>query len=64
MGKIIRTVSELDGMDVDLALFAYSACQDLAVHVNFMGIPAQALQQLIKCRMTFIFIAGDQGSIP
>ena len=63
MGKIIRTVSELNGMDVYLALFTDSACQDLAVHVNFMGIPAQALQQLIKCTVACLFIAGVQGSI-
>ena len=29
------TISELDGMDVDLALFADSARQDLDVRVNF-----------------------------
>ena len=29
------TISELDGMDVDLARFADSACQDVGVHVNF-----------------------------
>ena len=29
------TISELDGMDVDLASFADSALQDLDVHVNF-----------------------------
>jgi len=29
------TISELDGMDVDLASFADSARQDLDVHVNF-----------------------------
>ena len=30
------TISELDGMDVDLACFVGSARQDLGVHVNFM----------------------------
>ena len=63
MGKIIRTVWELDGMDVDLAFFADSARQDLAVHVNFMWIPAQALEELINYRMTLIFIIGPQGSV-
>ena len=48
-------------MDVDLALVAESACQNLGVHVKFMGIPAQALEQVIKCKMTYIFIAGHQG---
>ena len=37
------TISELDGMDVDLARFVGSARQDLGVHVNFMWIPVQAL---------------------
>ena len=34
------TISELDGIDVDLARFAGSARQDLDVRVNFMWIPA------------------------
>ena len=29
------TISELDGMDVDLARFAVLARQDVDVHVNF-----------------------------
>ena len=29
------TISELDGMDVNLALFVCSALQDVDVHVNF-----------------------------
>ena len=55
------TISELDGMDVDLARFAGSARQDLDVRVNFTWIPAQAVEQVIKFRMTPIFIAGHQG---
>ena len=55
------TVSDLDGLDVDLARFAHSARQDLDVNVNFTWIPAQALEQVIKFRMTPIFIAGRQG---
>ena len=55
---MIMTISELDGMDVDLACFAGSARQDLDVHVNFTWIPAQAVEQVIKFRMTPIFIAG------
>ena len=58
---MIMTISELDGMDVDLALFADSARQDLDVHVNFPWIPAQAVEQVIKFRKTPIFIAGRQG---
>ena len=54
------TISELDGMDVDLALVADSARQDLGVHVNCMGIPSPALEQVIKCRMTYIFIIRQQ----
>ena len=55
------TTSELDGMAVDLARFEGSACQDLEVHVNFMWIPAQAVEQVIQFRMTPIFITGLQG---
>ena len=52
------TTSELDGMAVDLARFEGSARQDLEVHVNFMWIPAQAVEQVIQFRMTPIFITG------
>ena len=55
------TISELDGMDVDLARFAGSARQDLDVRVNFTWIPAQAVEQVIKFRKTPIFITGRQG---
>ena len=54
------TISELDGMDVDLARFADSARQNLDVRVNFTWIPAQAVEQVIKFRKTPIFIAGRQ----
>ena len=50
-------------MDVDLALVTDSARQDFAIHVNSMGIPVQALEQVIKCRLTHIFIAGHQGLV-
>ena len=52
------TTSELDGMAVDLARFEGSARQDLEVHVNFIWIPAQAVEQVIKFRMTVFFFAG------
>ena len=58
---MIMTISELDGMDVDLALFADSARQDLDVRVNFPWIPAQAVEQVIKFRKTPIFIAELHG---
>ena len=48
-------------MDADLALITDSACQNLGVHVKFIGIPAQALEQDIKCKMSYIFITGHQG---
>ena len=57
---IPASISELDGMDVDLALVTDSACQDLGVHSNFTWIPVQALEQVIKCRMTYIFIIRQQ----
>ena len=52
------TTSKLDGMSVDLARSAGSARQDLDVHVNFTCIPAQAVEQVIKFRMTVFFFAG------
>ena len=52
------TISELDGMDVDLAVVVdHSARQELGVSVKFMCISAHAVEQPIKCRMTPIFIA-------
>ena len=60
MGYIIMTISQLDGMDVDLARFADLTLQDLSVHVKCTCIPAQAFEQIIKCRMTHIFISGHQ----
>jgi len=59
---MILIISDLDCMDVDLALGVdHSACQDLGVNVNFKCVPVQAVEQAIKCRMTHIFIAGQQG---
>ena len=58
---MIMTISELDGMDVDLTRFAGSARQDLDVHVNFTWIPAQAVEQVIIFRNTPIFIAERHG---
>ena len=55
------TISELDGMDVDLARFAGSALQDVDVHVNFTWIPAQAVEQVIKFWKTPNFIAELHG---
>ena len=49
VGWITRAISEMDGMDVDLALFVVdSEHQELGVNVNFMWIPAQAVEQIIK----------------
>ena len=58
---MIMTISELDKMDVNLACFAGSALQDVDVHVNFMWIPAQAVEQVIIFRNTPIFIAELHG---
>ena len=55
------TTSKLDGMSMDLARSAGSARQDLDVHVNFTRIPAQAVEQVIKFRITPIFMNGCQG---
>ena len=52
------TVSDLDGIDVDLTLLIdQSARHELGVNVKFTSISAQAEEQAIKCRMTPIFIA-------
>ena len=49
-------------MDVDLALVVEElAHQEFGVNVSFTWISVQALEQVIKWRMTRIFIAHLQG---
>ena len=53
----------MDRMNVGLAVVVVddSAIQELKVSVNLAWIPAQAVEQVIKSRMTRIFILGLQG---
>ena len=53
----------MDRMNVGLAVVVVddSAIQELKVSVNLAWIPAQAVEQVIKSRITRLFILSLQG---
>lgn len=48
-------------MELAVAVIDNSALQELEVIVNLMGIPAQAVEQIVKSKETRVFVRHLQG---